>query len=169
MRSAVRIAAVGLAASGLVACRGPAAPASSTPSPEQVIATAEAIADLTRAAVTPTATLPPFTSTPEPPTATPTLAATATPDFPIATALFNAYVRSGPDDAHPNVDFILQGQTGEILGQYNNFTSETSAGVWYLIRRIGGGLDGWVYGGAVSVAGDPNAIPPIDLVPTPDD
>jgi len=169
MRAIQRIARALLLAGGLAACRGPAAPASSTPSPEQVIATAEAIAELTRSAVTPTATLPPFTATPEPPTATSTLAATSTPDFPIVTALFNAYVRSGPDDANPNVDFILLGQTGEILGQYNNFTSETSAGVWYLIRRIGGGLDGWVYGGAVSVSGDLSTVPPIDLVPTPGD
>jgi len=133
-----------------------------------VIATAEAIAEATRSAVTPTSTLPPFTATPEPPTATPTLAATETPDIPIATALFNAYVRSGPDDAHPYVDFILQGQTAEIIGQYNNFTSETSAGIWWQIRRIGGGLDGWVYNGAVSVAGNANFVPEIDLVPTPD-
>ncbi len=153
---------------GLAACRGGASSGTSTPSPEQVIATAEAIAELTRSAVTPTSTRPAWTATPEPPTATATLAATETPETPIVTALFNAYVRSGPDDAHPHVDFILQGQTAEILGQYNNFSSETSAGTWWQIRRIGGGLDGWVYGGAVSVAGNTNFVPALDLVPTPD-
>lgn len=156
-------------AGALAACRGGASTGTSTPSPEQVIATAEAIADSTRSAVTATPTLPPVTATPEPPTATAAPAATDTPEIPIATALFNAYVRSGPDDAHPNVDFLLQGQTAEIIGQYNNFTSETSFGTWWQIRRIGGGLDGWVHSGAVSVAGNANFVPSIDLVPTPDD
>jgi len=109
-----------------------------------------------------------FSSTSELSTASSTFAFTETPETPIGTALFNAHVRSGPDDAHPHVDFILQGQTAEILGQYNNFSSETSAGTWWQIRRIGGGLDGWVYGGAVSVAGNTNFVPALDLVPTPD-
>ena len=169
MNAAQRIAITAASLGVLAACQTAASPGTSTPSPEQVIATAGAIAEMTRAAVTPTPTLPAFTATPEPPTATATLAATETPDTPIATALFNAYVRTGPDDAHPYVDFILQGQTAEIIGQYNNFTSETSAGTWWQIRRIGGGLDGWVYNGAVSVAGNTNLVPPIDLVPTPGD
>ena len=169
MHSVQRIAILSIMlAASLGACRGGAAGGTPTVSAEQVIATAEAIAEMTRSAVTPTATVPAVTPTSEPPTATATQAATATPESPVVTALFNAYVRQGPDDAHPHVDFFLQGQTAEVIGQYNNFTSESSPGMWYQIRRIGEGLDGWVYSGAVSVSGNVNLVPSIDLVPTPE-
>jgi hypothetical protein len=169
MQAGQRIAILSIVLSAsLGACRAGAVGGTPTLSPEQVISTAEAIAEMTRSAATPTATVAPMTPTSEPPTATATQAATATPESPIVTALFNANIRRGPDDAHPNVDFLLQGQTAEVIGQYNNFTSETSFGTWYQIRRIGEGLDGWVFGGAVSLSGDANRVPSIDLVPTPE-
>ncbi|MCJ7514174.1 MAG: SH3 domain-containing protein [Anaerolineales bacterium] len=167
MNVAQRIATLGLVAGGLAACRSGAALTTATPSPAQVFATAAAIAELTQSAVTPTPTLSPNTATPEAPTVTPTLAASATPDRPILTALYNAYVRSGPDEVYPNVDFILQNQTAEVVGRYDNLGPGTSAGPWWLVRRIGGGLDGWVFGGAVTVGGNVNFVPAVDPPPTP--
>jgi hypothetical protein len=169
MHAGKRIATMLLLAAGLAACRGADATGVATPSPDEIFATAAAIAERTRSAVTPAPTLPPYTDTPEPPTVTPTQGPTTTPDRPILTATYNAYVRSGPDEVFPYVDFILLNQTAEIVGRYDNLNPGTSGGTWWLVRRIGGGLDGWVYSGAVSVAGNVNLIQPVDPPPTPED
>ncbi len=138
-----------------------------TPSAEQVIRTAQAMAEATRGAATPTLPPSPVPPSPTMPLATDTPASTSTPTSPIATADYNANVRSGPDESYPVIDVFLQGQTADVVGRNNNLSSGTSGGTWWLLRRIGGGLDGWVFSGAVTLSGDSSGVPNQEL-PTPE-
>jgi len=40
-------------------------------------------------------------------------------------------------------------------------------GTWWYIKRIGQGLNGWVWGGAVTFSGDATGIPYLEAPPTP--
>lgn len=133
-----------------------------TISSEAVLQTARAVADATRNAQssTPTA-LPPDPSTPTPSlTSVPTT--TSTPSEITITADYNANVRSGPGDQYEIIDFILAGQTALVVGRYD----ETPIGTWWLIRRIGEGLDGWVWSGIGTLSGNESLIPFIEPPPT---
>lgn len=139
-----------------------------TRSAADVITTAEAFADLTRAATL--QTLPP---TPEPATATatppgPTSTLTATEGPPIVEADYNAYVREGPDETFAFVDYFLEGQRGEVIGRYEN--TEYNPPTWWYIRRIDQGKDGWVWSGAVTFYGEESGIPVlnVDFTPSPE-
>ena len=128
-----------------------------TPSADDVIRTAEAMAEQTRQAATPT-----LSPTPMPPTATftpatPTPAVTATPEIlgPVVTADYPVKVRSGPGEEYEEVDLFLTGQMARVVGRFD----DTSIGTWYLVERIDVGKDGWVWSGAVTLAGDPAVIP----------
>jgi uncharacterized protein YgiM (DUF1202 family) len=155
-----------LAAAVLVGCSNGAA-GTQTLSADEVIATAQAAALATRGAITPTATPTPVTPSPTVPvaTATPTLAPTS--EIPIGTAAYNANVRSGPGVEYESVDGFYQGQTAELIGRTVNALGET----WWLLRRIGSGLNGWVWDRAIVVSGDvsgvPNLEPPASPTPTP--
>lgn len=142
----------------------PAGPTvTSTLSGEDVMRTAEAIAEATRQASSPTPTINPVTLTPTavPATATPTV--TPTPAAPIVVADYNANVRSGPGEVFEVVDFLLQGDQANAEGRFIH--EET--GEWFYITREGQGLPGWIWGGAVTVAGNPDAIPFLESPPTP--
>jgi len=132
---------------------------------EAVIETAQAKAELTRQATRQTPPPTPVTPSPTVPliTVTPVPSLTPTPSVPIVSADYNAYVRSGPDESFESIDFFLQGQTAEVVGRYENETT----GTWYSVRRIEAGRDGWVWSGAVTFAGDENAVPFIDPPPFP--
>jgi len=141
------------------------APATPTISSDDVLRTAQAYAEATRRAVTatpsetpvpPTATIPPATYTPSP---------TATPSFPVVTAKYNVAVRSGPGEEYPVIDLFLQGQTAQAAGRID----DTPIGTWWLIIRIGQGLNGWVWSGATDFAGDETTIPVLTPPPTPED
>lgn len=137
----------------------------STPtwSGEEVISTAKAYAELTRQA---TALTPPPTPIPPSPTAippTPSLEPTETLGPPIVTANYNAYVRNGPDEVYDHIDFFLEGQNADVIGQYENPVS----GIWWYIQRIGEGRDGWVWDGAVTLTGFADGVPFLDPPPTP--
>jgi hypothetical protein len=140
----------------LGACSGDRA-GTPTPSAEDVIRTAEAMAEHTRQAATPTSTPTPVTPIPTFTPATPTAAATATPAVtgPVATANYPVKVRSGPGEEYEEVDLFLTGQMARVVGRYD----ETPIGTWYLLQRIDVGKDGWVWSGAVTLAGDPALIP----------
>ncbi len=131
---------------------------------QEVLSTAQAIAELTRSAPTPTLSPVPVTETPTvaPPTSTPTI--TSTPNFATATAKYNVSVRSGPGEDYPIVDLFLQGQTAQITGRYD----DTPIGTWWLVARIGAGIDGWVWSGAADVAGDTSGVPILEAPPTPE-
>ena len=133
-----------------------------TLSSEDVIRTAEAIAEKSRQAatptpcstpITPTATAIPETATPEP---------TATLGKPIVQANYNANVRSGPDETYDVLDVFFEGQKAEVIGQYVH----PQLGAWWFIKRIGEGLNGWVWGGAVTISGDTSTIPYLQPPPT---
>jgi hypothetical protein len=146
----------------LTACSmGSGAELTPTLSSQDVLNTAQAIANETRAAIT--ASLTPTFATPSDtlPPATETLESTATPTSPIVTADYNANVRSGPDESYDYIDVFLEGQQANAVGRYDNAKS----GTWWYIRRIGGGLDGWVWGGAVTIAGDSTLV--IGMTPPP--
>lgn len=153
----------------LAACSfgGPAGPtATATLTSQDVLATAQAIAEGTRQASTPTPTRPAATATPTPVQATPTPSVTPTPSSPLVTADYNANVRSGPGEGFEVIDFLLQGESANAEGQYPTEDS----GTWFFITRIGDqGRSGWIWGGAVTVAGDPNLIPILESPPTPTD
>ena len=134
-----------------------------TVSPDQVLQTAQAIAAATLQAVTPSAT-----ATPAPPTETPiletaTLESTATPGSPILTAIYNANVRFGPGEEYPVIDFLLAGQTADVVGR----NDDTDIGTWWLIERTELGRNGWIWSGAVEVSGSTVGVPPIEKPPTP--
>ncbi len=134
-----------------------------TRSGEEIISTAKAFAELTRQA---TAQTPPPTPIPPSPTAnppTPTPEPTETLGPPTVSANYNAYVRNGPDEVYDHIDFFLEGQIADVIGQYSNPVS----GTWWYIQRIGEGRDGWVWSGAVTLTGFAGGIPFIDPPPTP--
>lgn len=134
-----------------------------TRSSEDVLRTAEAIAENTRQAVTPTSTYTPVPPSPTIPPATATPVWTATPSVPVVHPVYNANVRSGPDESYGIIDFFLEGQEAEVIGRYDH----PSMGVWWYIKRIGQGLNGWVWNGAVILSGNPAGIPYFEAPPTP--
>jgi len=135
-----------------------------TPSSEQVLVTARAIAQSTLDAASPTPTLAPPTDTPGPPTETSTPGPTDTPSITTAVADYNANIRSGPGEEYEIIDFILAGEAGEIVGRYD----DTPIGTWWLIRRFGEtGRDGWVWEGAVTLSGNDASVPVLEPPPTP--
>ena len=135
-----------------------------TPSSEQVLVTARAIAQSTLDAASPTPTLAPPSDTPGPPTETPTPGPTDTPSITTAVADYNANIRSGPGEEYEIIDFILAGEAGEIVGRYD----DTPIGTWWLIRRFGEtGRDGWVWEGAVTLSGNDASVPVLEPPPTP--
>ena len=134
-----------------------------SPSSEQVLQTAQAIAQATLDAVTPTQTMAPPTDTPGPPTETLTPEPTDTPSIPTAVADYNANIRSGPGEEYEVIDFILSEEAGEIIGRYD----DTPIGTWWFIRRFGeAGRDGWVWGGAVTLSGNETGVPVLEPPPT---
>jgi uncharacterized protein YgiM (DUF1202 family) len=165
MSSLSKIALAGIMILPMVSgCGGSPSPAATpTLSKEDVLATAQAIAEATRLAASPTPPPPTPTPTVTPilETATPTV--TATPASATVTATYNANVRMGPGEEYPVIDFLLAGQQGEVLGRYDN----SPIGTWYYIKRVGVGLNGWVYSGAVTVGGDASKIPVLEAPPTP--
>jgi uncharacterized protein YgiM (DUF1202 family) len=146
----------------LAGCRGAAG--TPTLSSDDVLRTAQAIAELTRTAPTVTSTPVPQTATPSvpPPTEPPTQ--TVTPNFPAVTATYNVSVRSGPGEEYPIVDLFLQGQSAQVIGRYD----DTPIGTWYLVSRIGQGINGWVWSGAAEASGDLNGVPVLEPPPTPE-
>jgi uncharacterized protein YgiM (DUF1202 family) len=133
-----------------------------TRSSEDVLRTAEAIAEETRQAATPTFSPTPITPSPTVIEDTATPQSTATPAEPIVRANYNANVRSGPDEAYQVIDFFLDGEEANVIGQY----AHPTMGVWWYVKRIGQGLNGWVWGGAVTVSGDTSAVPYLEAPPT---
>ena len=125
-----------------------------TRSSEEVLETVQAYAEQTRQVTMQTVPPTPVTPSPTVPQDTPTPVLTATPSIPLVTADYNAFVREGPDESYRNIDFFLEGQTAEVVGQYMN--EET--GTWWYIRRIEGGKDGWVWSGAVTFAGNVGVV-----------
>jgi uncharacterized protein YgiM (DUF1202 family) len=130
---------------------------------QNVMETAQAIAEATRQAITPTETRAPVTATPTPIPETPTPTASATPESALLIADYNANVRSGPGEEFDAIDYLLQGDQANVVGRFLNDQS----GTWYYITRVDQGLPGWIWGGAVSVAGNESTIPFLDSPPTP--
>jgi hypothetical protein len=128
-----------------------------TPSADDVIRTAEAMAEQTKQAATPTSSptpvMPTVTFTP----ATPTLAVTATPAVSglVVTANYPVSIREGPGEGYAQVDLFLTGQMAVVIGRFD----DTPIGTWYLVQRVEVGKDGWVWSGAVTLVGDPALIP----------
>lgn len=130
---------------------------------QNVMETAQAIAEATRQAVTPTETRAPVTPTPSPVPETATPTASPTPGSAVVTADYNANVRSGPGEEFDGIDFLLQGDQADVEGRFINDQS----GTWYYITREEQGLPGWIWGGAVTIAGNESAVPFLESPPTP--
>lgn len=150
-----------LAVAAAVVLAGCRADTSGTPTvdAESVIGTAQAVAQLTRAAVSPTALPTQVTASPTTQSATPTITSTPAPAGPTATAAYNANVRSGPGVEFERIDDFYQGQTATLTGRRVNSLGE----LWWYIHRTGGGWDGWVWDGAVVVTGDVSGVPYLEL------
>jgi hypothetical protein len=129
----------------------------------EVLATAQARAELTREATFQTPPPTPITPSPTAPlvTLTPTTTPTPTPSQPTVTADYNANIRSGPDATYENIDFLLENQQGVIVSLYENETN----GTWYFIEHIDQGRDGWIWSGAVTVSGDLSGVNVITELP----
>jgi hypothetical protein len=136
-----------------------------TRSSEDVLRTAEAIAEKTRQASTntpepiPTQAVPSATVVEQSPTPIPS----DTPTSPRVRANYNANVRSGPDVTYPSIDVFYEGNEADVVGQ----NIHPTMGTWWYIKRVGPGLNGWVWGGAVTFSGDASAIPYFEAPPTP--
>jgi hypothetical protein len=153
-----------LALVGLAGCRAlRGEPPTPTLSSDDVLQTAEAIAEQTRQATTPTATRTPVPPSPTVPLETPTSAFTPTPSTAAVTANYNANVRTGPGEGYPVIDFLLQGEAADVVGRFDN----PQTGRWWSIRRRGRGLDRWIWGGAVTFSGAEAAVPFLPAPPTP--
>jgi len=131
-----------------------------TPSAEDVIRTAEAMAEATRQAATPTPSPAPVTPTAtltSTPAVSPTPEPSATPAVsgPVVTANYPVSVRVGPGETYEQLDLFLTGQMARVVGRFD----DTPIGTWYLVVRIDVGKDGWVWSGAVTLSGDPALIP----------
>ena len=146
----------------LAGCR--AASGTPTLSSDDVLRTAQAIAEQTRSAPTDTATPVPETATPTIPLPTSTPTETSTPNFAAVTAAYNVSVRSGPGEEYPILDLFLQGQTAQVIGRFD----ESPIGTWYLVTRIGQGINGWVWSGATESSGDLVGVPILEAPPTPE-
>ncbi len=144
-------------------CSSRATPAAPTLTSDQVIHTAEAIAQLTSQAITLTPSPVPASPTATPTLATSTPAPTASSTSPTATAKYTVAVRTGPGEVYEQLDLFVQGQAADVYGQYTG----SPIGPWYFIHRIGAGKDGWVWSGAVDFSGNPAQVPPMDAPPTP--
>lgn len=136
-----------------------------TQSSEDILSTAKAYAEATRRATMqtqPPTPIPPSptvvlkTATPEP---------TSTPNLLLATAQMNARVRSGPDEVYAILDFLLAGDSAEVVGRFENdgYTPTT----WWFIRRIDTGKDGWVWSTVVTISGDASGVPFLEPPPEP--
>jgi hypothetical protein len=140
---------------------------SSTPTraSEDILGTALADAEATRQATM--QTLPPSPIPPSPTavleTATPE--PTATPNLLLAIADMNARVRSGPDEVYEILDFLLAGDSAEVVGRYEN--SGYTPPTWWFIRRIDTGKDGWVWSAVVTLSGDASGVPILEPPPPP--
>jgi hypothetical protein len=159
--SGLVLAALGLAGCSFGAVGGPTA--TPTLSSADVMQTAQAIAQATRDASSPTPSPTPVTPTETVPAVTDTPAATATPSSPMVTASYNAYIRTGPDEAFDYIDFLLEGKTAQVLGRFEN----ASSGTWWYIQPSGDGLAGWIWSGAVTFSGSQSAVPSRESPPTP--
>lgn len=165
MLRAIRLVPVLLLGLTLVACgQAQETPATPTISSDDVLKTAEAIAEATRNAATPTPSEIPASSTPTEILETATPEATATPLSPIVRADYNANVRSGPDEVFPIIDIFFEGTEADVVGRYQNAAN----GTWWSIHRVGGGRDGWVWGGAVTLSGEAGRVPFLESPPTPE-
>jgi hypothetical protein len=160
----LRVVAVLVPAVLLAGCGLGRPAATPTISSEDVLGTAQAYAEETRNAVTATPTATPVPPTPTVPLATDTPAPTSTPTFPVVTAKYSVAVRSGPDEVYPAIDLFLQGQTAQVIGRFD----DTPIGTWWSILRIGQGINGWVWSGAVDLSGDVSGVPVLEAPPTPD-
>lgn len=136
--------------------------ATPTLSSDDVLQTAEAMAELTRQAASPTPSPSPVTPTATEVLETATPESTATPSSARVTANYNANVRTGPDEVFEVIDFLLQGDQAQPIGRYEN---EATGTWWYITREEG--LDGWVWGGAVTFSGNEATVPFRDSPPTP--
>jgi hypothetical protein len=161
LTSCVVLAAIGLSGCSFGAVGGP----TETPalSSGDVMQTAEAIAQATRDAASPTPSPTPVTPTATVAAVTDTPAATSTPSSPTVKANYNAYIRTGPDEQFDYIDFLLEGKTAEVQGRYEN----ASNGTWWYIQPTGDGLAGWIWGGAVTFSGNQSAVPARESPPTP--
>ena len=150
------IVSLPIALTFLVGACGAGKGTSSTQSSDAVLATAYAKAELTKQATFQTPPPTPVTPSPIPPleSPTPTVTLTPTPSEPVVTANYNAYVRSGPDESYGSIDFFLEGQRAFIVGRNENGTN----GTWWYIQRVDEGKDGWVWSGAVTLAGDASGV-----------
>jgi hypothetical protein len=136
-----------------------------TRSSEDVLRTAEAIAEKTRQSSANTPDVVPTQVTPSPTIvlSSPTPSPTETPASPKVQANYNANVRSGPDETYPVIDIFFENEEADVIGLNNHPTM----GTWWYIKRIGQGLNGWVWGGAVTFSGDSSNIPYYEAPPTP--
>lgn len=146
----------------LNACNIGAEEVETTLSSEEVLQTAQAIAELTRSAITATFTPLPATPTETVPPESPTPANTPTPGTVYLVADYNANIRRGPGEVYEVIDVILQGQEADVVGRYDG----TALGTWWYVTRRGQGLDGWVWSGAVTVYGNQASVPYQDAPPT---
>jgi len=154
-----RVLIAALAVVALTGCSRAGTPP--TLSADDVISTARAAAAQTRQAVTPTPSPTPVPPTATTPPETPTATAVPTASTPIVTANETANVRSGPGAEYEWIDFLYEGQPAEVIGQFEN----AGTGTWWYIHRIGGGLDGWVWGQVVTLSGNEALIPLLEPSP----
>ncbi|MCS7219946.1 MAG: SH3 domain-containing protein [Anaerolineae bacterium] len=98
---------------------------------------------------------------------TPTVAVTQTAEvIPTAAvtltiiATENVRVRQGPDVAYAILGTARSGDTFTVIGR-------NADGTWWQICCLPGERSGWVFGGLVTLSGDPMAVPVVNVPPPP--
>lgn len=100
---------------------------------------------------------PQFTPTPGP-SSTP--AFTPTPSIPQVTVSVNTNCRTGPSTQYDNIDSLLVGQTGTVVGK------NSQTGYW-IINRLNGSGTCWLYPQYATVTGNTANLPEYPVPPTP--
>ncbi len=93
-------------------------------------------------------------------TVTPTGAPTATVAVTLTIAYDGVRVRGGPGTDYP---VIGAAQTGDVF----DVTGRNAEGTWWQVCCLAGGRDGWVFGGLVTLSGDGEQVPVVEVPPPP--
>lgn len=100
---------------------------------------------------------PQFTPTPGP-SSTPEF--TPTPSVPQVTVSVNTNCRTGPSTQYDNIDSLLVGQTGTVVGK------NSPTGYW-IINRLNGSGTCWLFPQYATVSGNTANLPEYPVPPTP--
>ncbi|HNN13690.1 MAG TPA: hypothetical protein PKL78_09040 [Anaerolineales bacterium] len=97
---------------------------------------------------------------PPPPEATPTITQTPTPSIPTVTVSKNTNCRTGPGKSYEITDSLVVGQSAQVVGK------NTATNYW-IIKRLSGSGECWLWGEYATVSGDVSGLKEYAIPATP--